>query len=119
MSRRGLLIRWRAIFLVSLLAPLAQAEDAIQFAITLDRAIAEQTLPPQDGRRAVSGRLYVFFSQRGGQPISGPNWFKPEPFAGADVRDVQPGDTRKIDASAAAFPDSLARLPAGRYRVQA
>jgi len=119
MTRRGLLICCQAIVLIPLLAPLSEAEDGIQFAITLDRAIAEQTLLPQEGRRAVSGRLYVFFSQRGGQPISGPNWFKPEPFAGAEVRDVQPGDTRKIDASAAAFPDSLAKLPAGRYRVQA
>ncbi|HEY2839786.1 MAG TPA: alpha/beta hydrolase-fold protein [Pirellulales bacterium] len=109
-----------AITIVVATAAVARADEGgLQFAVSLDRAVAEQTLPAQDGRRAVTGRLYVFLSQRGGQPISGPNWFKPEPFAGVDVRDVQPGDARRVNGAASAFPDSLAKLPAGKYRVQA
>jgi len=108
-------------FVLALASRGAQAADTgITFRVTLDRQVAEQTLAAKPEPRAVSGRLYVFLSQRAeGQPMSGPNWFQPEPFAGIDVRDVRPGETRALDGSALAFPDSLSKLPAGKYRAQA
>jgi len=97
----------------------ARAAERLGFSVTLDRAVAEQALPAQEGRRAVSGRLYVFLSQRDGEPMQGPNWFRPEPFFAVDVRDVEPGATRIVDDAADGFPDAMSKLPAGKFRVQA
>lgn len=98
----------------------ARGGQTLAFQVTLDAKAAQAALPEQGGQRAASGRLYVFLSQRDvGQPISGPNWFHPEPFFGVDVRDVGPGETRRVDDSADGFPGRLSKLPAGKYRVQA
>jgi S-formylglutathione hydrolase FrmB len=84
---------------------------AVEFRITLDPQVAPQP---------VSGRLYVFLSQRAaGEPRFGPDWFHPEPFFRLDVKDFRPGSTQTIGDSAAGFPDKLSRLPAGTYRAQA
>ena len=78
------------------------------------------TLDPQVAPHAVSGRLYVFLSQRiFGEPRFGPDWFHAEPFFRIDVKDFRPGTTRILDDSAAGFPAKLSRLPAGYYRAQA
>jgi pimeloyl-ACP methyl ester carboxylesterase len=84
---------------------------ATQFEVTLDPAAAQQP---------ITGRLYVFVSQRNeGQPMTGPNWFSPEPFFGLEVKDFAPGESRTVDDRADGFPDVLSKLPPGRYRVQA
>jgi S-formylglutathione hydrolase FrmB len=89
----------------------AAARAAVEFEVTLDPAVAQQ---------AVSGRLYVFLSQRPLQePRDGPNWFSPEPFFGLDVKDFQPGTARRINDAADGFPDRLSKLPPGKYRAQA
>src|SRR5688500_16568261 len=79
----------------------------------------EITLDPQIASKPIDGRLYLFLSQRGGQPMRGPDWFRPEPFARLDVTNFRPGDTRTIDDRAAAFPDVTAKFPSGTYRAQA
>ncbi|HVU88517.1 MAG TPA: alpha/beta hydrolase [Pirellulales bacterium] len=97
-----------------------EAAENLAFDVTLDRAAAEASLPETNGHRAVSGRLYVFLSQREtGEPVRGPSWFQPEPFFGVDVRDVQPGEMRRIDGTANGYPEPLDKLPAGKYRAQA
>src|SRR5687767_14648159 len=79
----------------------------------------EITLDPQIASQPIDGCLYLFLSQRGGQPMRGPDWFRPEPFARLDVTNFRPGETRTIDDRAAAFPDVIARFPSGTYRAQA
>jgi pimeloyl-ACP methyl ester carboxylesterase len=88
------------------------------------RAIAaaefEVTLDPHVAARPISGRLYVFLSQRGtAEPRFGPDWFHPEPFFRIDVQDFRPGTTQALGDTAAAFPDRLSRIPPGRFRAQA
>lgn len=89
------------------------------FDVTLDQQTAQATLAEQKAAPRVTGRLYVFLSQRGGEPMTGPSWFQPEPFYGIDVRDVPPGATMRVDDTADGFPDKLSKLPPGKYRVQA
>ena len=68
----------------------------------------------------ITGRLYVFLSQReGNEPRFGPDWFSPEPFYGVDVRDFRSGENRRVDDTADGFPDKPSRLPPGTYRAQA
>lgn len=68
----------------------------------------------------ITGRLYLFFSQRnGGAPMNGPNWFSPEPFYGKEVTALAPGATTLIDDAADSFPDLISKLKPGKYRVQA
>jgi S-formylglutathione hydrolase FrmB len=99
----------------------ASAREPFQFVVTLDEPTAQQALPSGAGAAAgITGRLYVFLSQRdAGEPRFGPNWFKPEPFFGVDVRGVRPGGVCRVDQQADGSPTSLAKLPKGRYRVQA
>ena len=90
---------------------LGDRQGGVEFEVTLDPAVAPQ---------AVSGRLYVFLSQRPVQePRDGPNWFAPEPFFGIDVKDFQPGTARRVNDAADGFPDRLSKLPPGKYRAQA
>ena len=98
----------------------ARAADELAFDVTLDRATAEGQLPERDGKRLVSGRLYVFLSQRElREPMRGPSWFQPEPFFAVDVHDVAPGAVCRVDRSADGYPEALDKLPAGKYRAQA
>ncbi len=77
-------------------------------------------LPRSSAERPISGRLYLFFSQRTGrEPRFGPNWFRPEPFFRVDVSAMAPGSSQLVDDRAAGFPDVLSKLPPGTYRVQA
>ncbi len=81
------------------------------FRVRLDALVADAP---------ITGRLYVFLSQRRrGQPMKGPNWFRPEPFLGVDVVALQPGSSVVVDDSADGFPDKLSKIPPGTYRVQA
>lgn len=77
------------------------------------------TLASEITSQPIDGRLYLFFSQRPGSPINGPNWFLPEPFFGKDVSGMKPGDSITFDQSILGFPASLADLKSGKYQVQA
>ena len=82
-----------------------------EFHITLSAQVADQP---------VSGRLFLFATtSQQKQPMQGPNWFSPEPFAAIEVSQLPPGGTVVIDQRADAFPDTVSRWPAGDYRVQA
>jgi S-formylglutathione hydrolase FrmB len=101
--------------ILSAVAPCAQSAEReaatrARFAITLDREVANES---------IDGRLYLFLTQRGGPPMRGPDWFRPEPFFRFDVQGFKPGETRTIDDRAAGFPGRVSDLPAGRYRAQA
>ncbi|MEX2139789.1 MAG: hypothetical protein WD894_11045 [Pirellulales bacterium] len=61
----------------------------------------------------INGRLYLFLSQRGGEPMRGPDWFRPEPFFRLDVEDFRPGETRDHRRSRGRFPRG-AEQAAGR-----
>jgi len=99
---------------------LAVYAAAMQSAGAADSVTFEVTLAADAAERPSDGRLFVFLSQRDlGEPRLGPNWFRPEPFAGLDVRGFAPGEQRLIEASADAFPEPLAQLPPGHYRAQA
>ena len=96
-----------------------RAADEPAFVVTLDRATAEGQFPDRDGKRLVSGRLYVFLSQREvREPMRGPSWFQPEPFFAVDVRNVAPGGVCRVDRTADGYPESLDKLPAGKYRAR-
>ncbi len=85
--------------------------QAITFSVTLDESIADEP---------VSGRVFVFLSQRGGgSPMNGPSWFGPEPFFGLDVKELQPGEPIVLDDDADGYPGKLSELAPGRYRAQA
>src|SRR5262245_27538252 len=66
-----------------------------------------------------SGRVFVVASKSalGGRPAR-IDWFKPEPFFAMDVKDWQP-ETPLAFKPAEAFPQPLAKLPPGKYYVQA
>ncbi len=67
----------------------------------------------------VDGRLFVYFSQKGGEPRTGPNWFGPEPFYGQDVTGVTAAKVMTFDGDSNGFPGKLSEIKPGRYRVQA
>jgi hypothetical protein len=93
------------------LAVSAVARAAAEFDVTLD---------PTAAPNPRSGRLFVFLSrQPTGEPRDGPDWFHPQPFFATDVKDFQPGTTRRVADKADGFPDRLSKLPAGHYRAQA
>jgi len=72
---------------------------------------------------AYSGRVYLFFQKGGAQePRFGPNWFRPEPMVGVDVRDWKPGESLEIGegrpAGQVAFPKPLGELALAGLKVQ-
>lgn len=82
-----------------------------QIRVRLDSAAAS---------KPINGRLFVMFTtSKRGEPRMGPNWFKPEPFFGRDVRNFVPSDTHVIDRTADGYPAPLDKLAPGKYRVQA
>ena len=73
-------------------------------------------------RDAYTGRVYIFFSNRGGEPRHGPNWFRPEPFIAKDVTNWKPGDTLEFasaDKAILSFPKALAPADLVGRRAQA
>ena len=96
----------------------AAAHDVRSSSIRLEVTIAAGLVSsPQ------SGRLLVVLSPRG-QPeprlTIGQTGLDAAPVFGRDIQNFAPGVTGSIDETCAAFPiDSLARLPAGDYFVQA
>jgi hypothetical protein len=92
------------------LLPSAIAAEPLRFRVRLDPSVAD---------RPITGRLYVFLSQRSTQPRFGPDWFRPEPFFGDDVERFEPGGTRQIDSGSDGFPAPLSNLRPDEYRLQA
>jgi len=90
----------------------------------------ELRFDPQVRAEPYSGRVYLMFSSKNPpEPRSGPNWFRPEPFAAVDVQNWQPGAPLHIDLPQAerpdaqprltAFPKPLSQLDLAGYHVQA
>jgi hypothetical protein len=83
----------------------------------------EVTIAPGLIQAPQSGRLLVVVSPRS-QPeprlTIGQTGVDASPVFGRDIRNFAPGGQESLDETCAAFPiDSLARLPAGEYFVQA
>ena len=90
--------------------PVVPAAEPLRFRVRLAPGVADDP---------ISGRLYVFLSERSPQPRFGPNWFQPEPFFGQDVEDFEAGTSRQIDEQSDGFPVPLSELRPGEYHVQA
>jgi len=104
-------LAWRVACATALMLAATAARASVEFDVTLDPAAAQG---------AVSGRLFVFLSQRPfHEPRDGPDWFTPEPFFAIDVKDFQPGTARRLTDAADGFPDRLSKLPPGKYLAQA
>ena len=84
----------------------------------VDDLIFEVKLSKELSEKPISGRLYVFASQRG-EPQLEPSWFNPEPFFGLDVVDFKPGETKSLDDNADCFPVPISKLPNGKYQLKA
>src|SRR5262245_5227232 len=58
---------------------------------------------------AFTGRVYVLLSKREMTALpASPNWFRPEPFLAADVRDWRPGEKLALVGNKLAYPEPLA-----------
>ena len=93
-----------------LLTPKLAAQTPTTIQVKLDPSVAKQS---------VSGRLYVFLSQRSSRPLNGPSWFGPEPFFSMEVRDWKPGDTVTVDDDALGLQGPISQIVPGTYKVQA
>ena len=103
------IITWICVVLVCVVyvVPL-QADPKVT--VSVDQALISQPL---------SGRLYLFTSEREGQPpFTGPNWFSPEPFYAVDLT-LAPKMTVALTGATQGFPKTLMDLPAGTYFFQA
>ncbi len=101
------------------LAPLTVLICLIQKDVVADVSI-RVVLADTAARHSLTGRLYIFVSQRPSvEPRFGPDLFAPEPFFACDVAEWQPGETVIVDDRTDHFPVPLSELSAGRYRVQA
>ena len=67
----------------------------------------EVRFSPEVRAEPYTGRVYVFFANRG-EPRSGPNWFNPEPFIARDVVNLKPGETVVFDPEK---PDDVLSFP--------
>jgi S-formylglutathione hydrolase FrmB len=71
---------------------------------------------------AYTGRIYVFFTKRRGEPRHGPDWFHPEAFISRDVVNWKPGETFELasdDKEIIAFPKPLKAGDLAGRRAQA
>lgn len=75
-------------------------------------------IPETALKHPVDGRLYLFTSTGNGAPVSGPNWFSPEPFYAVDVT-LDGGGLVELSGVTKGFPGSLGELEEGAYRIQA
>jgi len=98
--------------ILSAIASLKGGESASpSFHLSLDAKLAKAPF---------SGRVFVVASR---QPIKHEpprlSWFKPEPFFAMEVQDWQAGQPLVFGRQALGYPDPLAKLPPGKYHVQA
>lgn len=113
----GFATNWRSIAATVLLTLLTATSS--DFRAAEPNRTVSITLPASDNATKISGRLFVFFSQREREPRNGPDWFNPEPFYARDVADFSPGSTELIDDKADGFPGKISELKPGKYQVQA
>ena len=92
----------------------AQQPSKCAFKVTFAKVIEDKPV-----KEPITGRLFVFLSQRRGEPRFGPNWFSPEPFFAKDVVGFRPGTSILLDDTADSFPQELNALKPGTYNVQA
>lgn len=119
LHRRGLMAAMVCCVML-LLSHVAAAQTETKPAATGLKHEFKVQLAESVAKTPITGRLYLFFSQRGnGPPMNGPNWFSPEPFYGKEVTGLAPGATAIVDDSADGFPDVISKLKPGKYRVQA
>lgn len=87
------------------------ARRTLEFHVTFDKTVSAEPF---------TGRLYVMLSAaRTGEPRSGPNWFRPEPFFAIDVKDWRPGVPAVVSSAAVGYPVRLDKLKKGTYAIQA
>jgi hypothetical protein len=97
-------------FLCVLQAPVVTAPVAtVEFAITHDGAVGE----------SLDGRVYVMLTQGRVPPVSGPNWWNPEPFFAVDVQDWSAGDVLLVDDSADRMKGGPSTLEEGGWKAVA
>jgi S-formylglutathione hydrolase FrmB len=100
--------------LVLAAAALAQTarSAAPQFEVTFDKGIRDTPY---------TGRVYIVTTPDSDRsPLEGVNWFDPQPFFAQDVENWAPGELLRFDPDKClGYPDDLAKLPAGSYRLQA
>ncbi len=96
-----------ALAMLFVLAQVAAADQPLEFHLRFDPAVSKEPF---------TGRVYVVLSKfQPSQLPSAPDWFHPQPFFAADVKDWKPGDLQKITAQSQGFPCSLDQLPKGKY----
>src|SRR4051812_36144195 len=64
----------------------------------------------------ISARVYVMLGPAlgfGGEPRSGPNWFRSQPFFAVEARGWKAGEPLRVGTDAAGFPDPLGSLTPG------
>jgi S-formylglutathione hydrolase FrmB len=83
-----------------------------EFEITFDKAVRAEPY---------TGRVYIVTTTHARQsPLEGVNWFDTQPFFAQEVETWAPGEVLRFESERClGYPDDLARLPAGSYRVQA
>ena len=95
--------------LFSARASAADARFEISYAVSLDNG-------------PVTGRVFVMISKnnRVEPRLQAGSYGRSVPFYGLDVHELKPGANAVIDASVPGYPvDSISKLPAGEYYVQA
>jgi Putative esterase len=105
---------FRVVILVLASAALGSSSSSLKFEVTVGPGLVSS---PQ------AGRLFVVMSrnsQREPRLTIGQTGLDASPVCARDITKYGPGNTGVIDETCAAFPiDSLAKLPAGDYYVQA
>jgi len=112
MSYAKLLPMRRVLLCVAILVSSRTATSAapLAFRVTLAKTASEKT---------IDGRVFVYLSQRGGEPRMGPDWFNTEPFFRTAACKLPPGGQVDVDDLADGYPGKLSATKPGRYRVQA
>ncbi len=97
----------------TLLAAAPAAQESVvrplTISVTHDGSVGDQ----------LSGRLYIMLTQGRRPPISGPNWFGPEPFFAMDVTDWSANDPLVVADQAIGMDGPISTLPDGKWGVQA
>ncbi len=100
----------RAVMLLLLLPTWALAAP-LEFRLTFDA---------KSHKGPFTGRAYVMLTRADRKDLMrSVNWTRPEPFFAKDFKDIKPGEPMVIDGTALAHPTPLAKLPRGKWTVQA